>query len=152
QAFSLGVGAGFSLNGAGALMHLNVFIFYSKSASDNGVLVVGDVMILKNPKPIGVLAFEYDFGTEKFSAMFGINLTVADLASGNAPDWVKNLAPLTGNLYAGNQPYTFAIGQLADQTTWLTLQVNVEFWGAKAKLLVGICLQVVDGGPKGIGL
>jgi hypothetical protein len=151
HAFSLGVGAGFSLNGAGALVHLNVFIFYSKSAADNGVLVVGDVLLMKNPKPIGFLAFEYDFDTEKFSAMLGINLTVADLASGNAPDWVKNLAPLTGNLYAGNQPYTFAIGQLADQTTWLNLQVNVDFW-VTAKLFVGTCLQVVDGGPKGIGL
>lgn len=150
DAFALGVGCGFSINGCGSVAHLEVFIFFAKSNADTGLLIVGDVMLWQNPKPIAFVAIEYDLSSEKFGLMAGVNLTAADLTSGAAPDWLARIATLSGNLYFGNQPWQFAIGQLADQTTWLGIRVNWDVW-ITVKFDVFLALQIVDGGPKGVG-
>jgi hypothetical protein len=152
DAFSVGVGSGFSINGAGPAVHIEIFIFCSKSAADTGILIVGDLFLLKNPKPIAFLAIEYDISTDKFGVMAGISLNLGDFASGNIPQWAANLATLTGSIYVGNQPWTFAIGQLADQSTWLTLRIDFDIWVMVEKGLFALCLQIVDGGPKGFAL
>ena len=51
DAAALGVGCGFSLNGCGSALHLDIFIFFAKSKADTGLLIVGDLYLLKNPKP-----------------------------------------------------------------------------------------------------
>jgi hypothetical protein len=150
SAFALGVGCGFSLNGCGSAVHLDIFIFFAKSQADTGLLIVGDLFLLKNPKPIAFVAIEYDIDKEKFGVMAGVNLTLADFASGAAPDWVARVASLSGTLYFGNQPWSFAVGQLADQSTWLALRVDWNVW-ITVKFMVGIGLQITDGGPKGFG-
>jgi hypothetical protein len=50
---AVGVGCGFSLNGCGSAVHLSVFIFVEKSKADSGILIVGELFLLKNPKAIG---------------------------------------------------------------------------------------------------
>jgi hypothetical protein len=150
SAFALGVGCGFSLNGCGSAAHIDLFIFFAKSQADTGLLIVGDLYLLKNPKPIAFVAIEYDIDKEKFGVMVGVNLTLADFASGSAPDWLAGIASLSGNLYFGNQPWEFAIGQLADQSTWLALKLDWDIW-ITVKFMVGVSVQVVDGGPKGFG-
>ncbi|MGA9732716.1 MAG: hypothetical protein WBQ83_18700, partial [Candidatus Acidiferrales bacterium] len=151
-AFSVGVGVGFSFNGAGGAMHIDVFIFVSKSVADTGILIVGDLYLLKNPKPIAFVAIEYDISTGKFGVMIGVSLKLSDFASGSVPSWLANIATLTGSLYVGNQPWTFAIGQLADQSTWLTLKIDFDIWVMVEKGLIALCVQIVDGGPKGFAL
>jgi hypothetical protein len=150
KAFAVGVGCGFSINGCGSAMHLDIFIFFAKSNADTGLLIVGDLFLLKSPKPIAFVAIEYDIDKEKFGVMVGINLTVADLASGNIPSWLANIAKLTGTLYFGNKPWSVAIGQLADQSTWLQLKMDWDIW-ITIKFMIGVGLQIVDGGPKGFG-
>ena len=60
---------------------------------------------------------------------------------------MSNLVSLSGNIYFGNQPWTLAIGQLADPRTWLA--VSVKFTGFN--FVFAICSECVDGGPKGGG-
>src|SRR5262249_5361968 len=112
-AFDFGVGCSFSLNGCGDAAHLSLFIFFEKAQANTGMLIVGDLCILKNPKPIAFVAIEYDIDKEKFGVMVGVKLSLGDFASGSLPSWLAKIAPLTGNLYFGNQPWSFAIGQLA---------------------------------------
>ena len=151
DAFSLGVGCGFSLNGCGAAIHLTIFIFFSKSAADTGLLVVGELFLLKNPKPIAWVAIEYDIDKEKFGVMVGVDLTISSFfPSTSVPDWISKLVTLSGTLYFGNQPWSFAVGQLADQSTWLSLKAGFDFL-VEFKLVIGVCVQVVDGGPRGFG-
>jgi hypothetical protein len=151
DAFDFGVGCGFSLNGCGGAAHLSVFIFFEKAQANTGILIVGELYILKNPKPIAFVAIEYDIDKEKFGVMVGVDLSLGDFASGALPGWLGNIARLTGNLYFGNQPWSFAIGQLADQSTWLSLIINFDIW-LTIKFQLGVCVQIVDGGPKGFGV
>ena len=83
--------------------------------------------------------------------MVGVDLSLGDFASGNLPDWLAHIARLTGTLYFGNQPWSFAIGQLADQSTWLALRIEFDIW-ITVKAMLGVCVEIVDGGPKGFGL
>jgi hypothetical protein len=149
DALSFGVGCSFSLNSCGKAMKLDLFIFFSKSKADTGLLIVGDLFILQDPKPIAFVAVEYDVAKEKFGVMIGVDLTLADFASG-APPWLG--ASLTGTLYFGNQPWSFAIGQLADQRSWLSIHASWNAWLLQASFQLGVCIQVVDGGPKGFGV
>ena len=151
DAFAIGVGCGFSLNGAGSAVHLSVFIFFDKSPEEIGLLVVGELYLLKNPKPVAFVAIEYDIDREKFGVMAGVDLSLGDFASGSLPGWLANIARLSGSIYFGNQPWSFAIGQLADQSTWLSLIIEYGIW-IKAKFQLGVCVQIVDGGPKGFGV
>lgn len=150
-AFAFGVGCGFSLNGAGGAAHLSVFIYFEKADANTGLLIVGELYLLKNPKPIAFVAIEYDIDKEKFGVMVGVDLSLGDFASGNLPSWLANIARLTGTLYFGNQPWSFAIGQLSDQSTWLSLLINFDIW-LTIKFQLGVCVQIVDGGPKGFGV
>jgi hypothetical protein len=151
RSFDFGVGCGFSLNGCGSALHLSIFIFFAKSNADTGILIVGELYLLKNPKPIAFVAIEYDIDKDKFGIMAGVDLNIGDLASGSAPSWLAGIAQLTGTIYVGNQPWAFAIGQLADQSTWLSLKIDFDVW-ITIKFMLGVCVQIVDGGPKGFGL
>ncbi|HEX8107719.1 MAG TPA: hypothetical protein VF516_08310, partial [Kofleriaceae bacterium] len=151
DALAFGVGCGFSLNGCGSAAHLDIFIFFSKSKADTGLLIVGDLFLLRNPRPIAFVAIEYDIDKEKFGVMVGVNIGLADFASGSAPAWLNNIARLSGTLYFGNKPWSFAIGQLADQSTWLALKLDWHIW-LEVKFMIGLCVQIVDGGPKGFGI
>ena len=150
DSFAFGVGCGFSFNGAGNAMKIDVFIFFAKSKANTGLLVVGDLFLLKNPKPVAFVAVEYDFDKDKFGIMVGVDIGLADFAGGSPPSWIANIARLTGTIYFGNKPWALAIGQLADQRSWLSLNINWNIW-LTMKVQFGIGLEIVDGGPKGFG-
>lgn len=150
DSLAFGVGCGFSLNGCGGALHLSIFAFFEKAAANTGLLVVGELYLLKNPKPIAFVAIEYDFDKDKFGIMVGVDLSIGDFVQ-SLPAWLGNIARLTGSLYFGNKPWAFAIGQLADQSTWLSLKIEFDKW-IRVKFLIGACIQIVDGGPKGFGI
>jgi hypothetical protein len=68
---------------------------------------------------------------------------------------MNNLASITGNIYFGNQPWTVALGQLADQRTWPSIQVKFSkhvVVNLDIVFIVGICFEWIDEGPKGFGV
>jgi hypothetical protein len=147
---AMGMGAGLSFNGCGNAFHVNIFVLYSKGDTERGLLAVGELFLLKNPKPLAFLAIEYDLDTNKFGVLAGINLKLTDFVAVKAdiPSWMNDLVSITGNVYFGNQPWTFAFGQLSDPRTWPSITVKFDV----GSFVLGVCFEVVDGGPKGGGI
>jgi hypothetical protein len=146
---AMGIGCGFSFASCGNVFRISVFAFYSQGDTERGLLIVGELFLLKNPNPLAFLAIEYDLDTDKFGVLAGINLKLSDFVSVKAevPSWMNNLVSITGNLYFGNQPWTIALGQLADPSTWPSISVKV----GPLQFVASICFEAVDGGPKGFG-
>jgi hypothetical protein len=150
SSFAVGVGAGFSLNSCGSLFHIGAFVLVSHSEEDTLILIVGDVYLLKNPEPIAFAAIEYDFKQEKFGLMAGVDLTLDKFVGGDSvPKFIGRIARLSGTIYFGNEPWSLAIGQLADQRSWLGITIEVPLLEIKLRLALG--LQITDSGPKGFG-
>jgi hypothetical protein len=148
---ALGAGADLCLSVSRALI-LRSFILIHRSDSAAGILVAAEVFVLKASTPIGVGAIEVDLDRRRWGALIGVDLDIAKLA-GTDSKLVEGLARLTGTLFAGNQPGMFAIGQLADQATWLTFQMNKSLLGFQARVSLAFCLQIAGGdGPRGMGL
>jgi len=147
---AIGLGAALSFNGCGNMFRVSIFVLYSKGDTERGLLALGEMFLLKNPKPIAFVAFEYDLDTNKFGILAGFNLKLTDFIAVKAdvPDWMNQLVSITGNVYFGNQPWTFAFGQLADSRTWPSITVKFDV----GSFVLGVCVEIVDGGPKGGGI
>lgn len=158
HAIVAGAGAGLAITGLGALMHLDLFVLVEHTEGDTGIVAVGQAYLLKIKRPIAFAAIEYDTSTEQFSLMAGIEVAVADFLSAGGqvpwipPSWAQDLATLSGTVYVGNSPVTFAIGQLSDQRTWLGLKVKFSAARLKGQFVCAVCVQYVDGGPYGFGI
>ena len=152
NSFAVGVGAGFSFTATGAVFHIGAFVLVTHSETDTMILVVGELYLLKNPTPIAFIAGEYDFAQEKFGVMAGVDLSLSKFAGTSIPAWIDNMAKLSGTIYFGNKPWSVAIGQLADQRTWLGIKIATNAIGLKLDLRLAVGLQITDGGPKGGGL
>lgn len=152
DAFAAGLGAGLSLP-VGKAIVLDLFLFFHKSAGESGLLVALEVFMLKSPKPIGFGALEFDFERDKWGFMIGVALGLDNVLGPSLPSFLARLVSLTGTLYAGNKPATFAIGQLNDQATWLSFRFDASAF-IDTGALVALCVQLVDRpeGPRGFGL
>jgi hypothetical protein len=150
HSLAIGAGVGFSLNGCGEAFHLGAFVLLQHDEEDTRILVVADLFLLKCPEPIAFAAIEYDWEKEKFGIMAGVDLTVDKFAGDVVPGWMNRIARIGGTIYFGNEPWSLAIGQLADQRTWLGAEVRVPLLDIRLRLALG--LQITDGGPKGFGV
>lgn len=149
DSIAVGVGASVSLAGCGAVFELGAFVLLVYGPEEKALLIVVEVRLLHGPKPIGYLAIELDFQHGIYHGVLGVQLDLSTFVD-DAPDWLEGIARLTGTLYVGNQPGTFAIGRLADQRSWLTLAFDWEMW-IVSHFGVGLCIEYVDGGPRGFG-
>ena len=155
DSFALGIGAGIAWP-IGKVAVLDIFVFFATGPDHTGLLVAGEVYLFRGKQPVGYVAIEVEFRTGKFGFMLGVELTVKNvLGDFPIPSFLERIATLTGSLYVGNEPWTFAIGQLNDQATWLTCRVgpgDIIIWNSL--LEVAVCIQIVDRpeGPKGCGL
>jgi hypothetical protein len=130
---------------------LRAFLFMHKSDTEFGFLVAVEVFILKGREPVGLGAIEVDTRNDKWSALIAVDLDFAKLLDTDSP-LAKGLGTLTGSIFAGNKPGMFAIGQLADQSTWLTFAFNKSLLGLRARISFGVCLQISEKpGPRGFG-
>jgi hypothetical protein len=146
-----GVGADVGLSVSKAVI-LRSFIFFHRSDSQSGLLVAAEVFALQASTPVGIGAIEVDLDRDRWAALIGVDLDLAKLLKTESP-LAKGLGRLTGTIFAGNQPGMFAIGQLTDQSSWLTLSVNKSLLGMQARVSVAFCLQIAAGdGPRGMGL
>lgn len=148
--WAFGIGAGASISGLGKVIELSVFVLGVGGPTEGGFLVVGEVFLLSSTQPLGYLAIEWDGKNDRFSMVIGVDLRLSTFVTG-APDWMNNVAKLTGTMFISNDPGTFAIGRLSDQRTWLGLRFDYDLW-IRTFILFGVCIEVVDGGPKGFGL
>lgn len=149
DAIAVGIGASVSLAGCGSVFELGAFILFVYSPDEKALLIVVEVRLLNSPKPIGFLAIELDFQHGLYHGVLGVQLELSTFVD-DAPDWLDGIGQLTGTLYIGNQPGTFAIGRLADQRSWLTLAFDWQIW-IISHFSVGLCIEYVDGGPRGFG-
>ncbi len=149
HAMSLGIGFGAGLTGLSKLVSLNFFVLGVTSRTEHGLLYVFEVLALGNNSPIAYGSLEFDLANDRWSLVIGVELTLKSFVK-DTPDWLDSIAKLTGTLYIGNQPATFAIGRLADQRTWLTLKFKWDYL-LSAEFSVGLCVEIVDGGPNGFG-
>ena len=146
-----GIGADLGLSATKAVT-LRVFMFFHRSDAASGLLISGEVFVLKAKKPVGFGAIEADLDRDRYSAIVGVDLDLAALLDSDSA-LAKGLGRLTGTLFAGNQPAMVAIGQLADPASWLTLSFDKSFLGMSARMSVGFCLQIsARPGPRGFGL
>jgi hypothetical protein len=147
DSIAVGIGASVSLAGCGSVFELGAFILFVYSPDEKALLIVVEVRLLNSPKPIGYLAIELDFQHGLYHGVLGVQLELSNFVD-DTPDWLDSIGQLTGTLYVGNQPGTFAIGRLADQRSWLTLSFQWEVW-LITHFAVGLCIEYVDGGPRG---
>ena len=150
ESFAVGAGLGLGL-ATGKVVVFDVFVFYHKSPTENGLMIAIEVYILKGQDPVGFGVLEFDLKRDKWGFIVGVAFTLKNITGFSVP-LLGDFVSLTGTLYTGNKPGTFAIGQLNDQTTWLSFKSEISTF-VKLGMLVGLCVQVVDapGGPRGFG-
>ncbi len=152
DSFAFGVGTAGAFGGTKALL-LDMFVFGHHSPTDNAFMIAMELFLLKSQKPVGFAVLEVDLETGKWALFAGVSLSFKNvLPEGASVPGLDNVAALSGNLYIGNKPGTFALGQLSDQNTWFGFRMKAGFF-FKMELIVAICIQFVDReeGPKGFG-
>ncbi|OOP57616.1 MAG: hypothetical protein AYP45_02420 [Candidatus Brocadia carolinensis] len=152
DSFAFGMGTAGAFGGTKALL-LDIFIFGHHSPSDNAFMIAMELFILKSQKPVGFAVLEVDLETGKWALFAGVSLSFSNvLPEGTSIPGLDNVAALSGNLYIGNKPGTFALGQLSDQNTWFGFRMKKDGF-FKMELIIAICIQFVDReeGPKGFG-
>lgn len=148
--WALGVGASASLPGLGKVIELTVFALLVRGPAEKGLLVVAEVFALGSPRPFGYAAIEIDQRNDRISFLLGVDVRLSTFVR-QAPAWMDNVGALTGTLFVSNDPSTFAIGRLADQSTWLGIRFGVDLW-LEAAVVIGFCFERVEGGPNGFAL
>ena len=73
-----GVGADLGLSATKAVT-LRVFMFFHRSDAASGLLISGEVFVLKAKKPVGFGAIEADLDRDRYSAIVGVDLDLAAL-------------------------------------------------------------------------
>lgn len=152
DSFAFGVGTAGAFGGTKAML-LDMFIFGHHSPEDNAFMIAMEIYLLKSQKPVGFAVLEVDLETGKWALFAGVSLSFSNvMPEGASVPGLDNVAALSGNLYIGNKPGTFALGQLGDQNTWFGFRMKEDRF-FKMELVVAICIQFVDReeGPKGFG-
>lgn len=152
DSFAFGAGTAGTVSGTKAIL-LDMFVFGHHSPTENAFMVAMEVYLLKSQKPVGFGVLEVDLERGQWAFVVGVSLSFSNvLPEGASVPGLDNVAALSGNLYIGNQPGTFALGQLSDQNTWLAFRMKEDRF-FKMELVLGICIQFIDKaeGPKGFG-
>ena len=150
DAWAFGFGASGSLPAFGKVVEVSAFLLALRGGSEQGTMVVGEVFAFQNTRPLGYAVVEVDRTNDRTTVLVGVDARASSFVK-DAPAWMDGVGKFTGTLFISNDPDTFAIGRLADQATWLTLRFDVDLW-LKASLVIGICLELVEDGPKGFAL
>jgi hypothetical protein len=150
NAWALGVGASGSLPAFGKVVELSLFLLGINGQSEKGLLAAAEVFALSNTRPLGYATLEIDRRNDRTSFLVGVDARASSFVK-NAPAWMDGIGTFTGTLFVSNDPCTFAIGRLGDQATWLRLRFDVDLW-LEASLIIGVCLELVEDGPKGFAL
>jgi hypothetical protein len=150
-AFTGGIGVMASFVGCGSIVELSLFILGVISDDERGLLIALEARLLSNPEPVAWGVIEWDAKNGTFSFLTGVELSIDKLMK-NPPDWLKNIARLSGTIFAGNQPGRFAIGHISDMNTWMSLLIDKDLWGFGLHVQIGSCFEWTEGVLIGGGL
>jgi hypothetical protein len=151
KSVAFGVGLTISFSGMGEVFRLRAFVMFVDSPDEGALLIALELFLMKAQKPSGWGVLELDTKNDKFFLLAGVDIELSQFIE-NAPEFVDELFRITGTVLIANKPATFALGRLNDQATWLTLQFNVSLFEIfRAELLLALCFEFVEGGPKGFG-
>jgi hypothetical protein len=110
------------------------FAFFHKSPEDRGFLFVLEAYLFRHPSPVLFGGVEVDGAEGIVSAFLGGEIGL-DVFFDTSSALLQSLGKLTGTAYlevgldktsAGCRPWRFALGQLDDQATWLSLSGSVQ--------------------------
>ena len=118
---------------------------------ENGLLIAAEAHLLQNKQPIAFAAIQWDGKTDQFSMLIGVNLTPKHFLK-RTPDWIDQIAKLSGTLFICNKPVVVALGRLSDTRTWFSLTFEFNMW-ARFLVQFGICFEYSEApnGGKGFG-
>lgn len=153
QSNAAGIGLGVSFPGLGKVAELNSFVMAIWGEVPDELLFFLELYAMGSDKPVAYGALEWDLDADRLTGLLGVELTLDNFLE-NAPDWSKNIARLTGNLFFSNDPRTIALGRLADPRSWLRLVTDVDFFIGRTYLELGYCFEYTEapGGSNGFGL
>ena len=144
HAWAVGVGASVSFTGCGSMFELALFVMGMDGPDEAGILAALELFILGSKNPIGYAVLEIDIKYGRYSFMLGVDIKASNFLK-NAPDWLDEIAKISGTLFASNDPGTVAIGRLSDERTWFGLELKYDIWIAKANFRFALCFEWVDG-------
>ena len=151
NSFAVGVAGEFTLHACGKVFHIDVFVLVTHSetnardprrrrsvpAQESRTGRVRRHRLRPNHRQVR-RAGRIDYELVKF------------LKSGDTlPDWLKQIARVSGTIYVGDRAIDRGDGQLADQRTWLGATFKAPWLGLNVQFAFG--LQIEENGPKGFG-
>lgn len=148
NAWAFAAGAGVSLSGNA--VRIEAFFLYVKSPEVTGFLAALQIFLKgKTPIAYGVVEVEGDH----WSVLIGVSIGTESFTGKKIP-FLSDSFTLSGTLYITNKPATFAIGHVADTSSWLALHVVRSAWKVRLEFVAGLCLELVDlpDGPRAFGL
>ena len=149
NSWALAAGAGVEI--CGKVLRIDAFFLYMKSPKVTGFLAALQIFVAKTGKRLayGVLEIEGDH----WSLLIGLCIGTNSVTEKKIP-LISDAIMLSGTLYATNKPSTFAIGHIADTSSWLALHIGGKIWKFTVELFSGVCLELVDlpEGPRAFGL
>jgi hypothetical protein len=140
--WALGIGLGASLAHMGKICELDIFAVGVSGDDERGILIAIEVLLRESPKPVGWGVFEWDGKNDTWSLLFGVEVTLQNFVQ-QIPDWMRDIAKLSGTLFIGNKPGIFALGHLDDQNSWLGIRIDSDVV-ITAHFLCALCIEYVD--------
>jgi len=142
DAWAFAAGFAVSFTGCGEVIQASAFALGFESETEHGLIVVLELMILGNKKPIAIGVFEYDFRRDAFILQIIIDIKLQDLIK-NFPQRLK--VRLGGTITIGNRPGLIAIGRLDSQDSWIGANIEIALDSlATLKIRIAVCFEWLE--------
>lgn len=149
-AVSAGLGCGVGLTGLSVIAQIRGFLLVVVSDPENGALFTLELLLGISKDPVAYAAIELDFENDRYALLFGCDLSLKKFIS-FVPSWMDTISRLTGTIFVTNKPATIAIGRIGDTRSWLSALFDLDLFVFRTFFQLGFCLEIVEGGPKGVG-
>jgi hypothetical protein len=149
DAWAFGAGFAVGFTGCGEMLQASAFALGFDSETESGLIVVIELKILGNDKPIAIGVLEYDFRRDAFILQIVIDIKLQDLIE-NFPERLN--VRLGGTITIGNRPGLVAIGRIDSQATWIGAEIAIELNSvATLKVRIAVCFEWLEAAYVGGG-
>ena len=152
KSITVAAGAGVTLP-TGNQLQISAFFMLALSDADKVLLIAIEVYLLGGPEPIAWGGVDIDLITGAWGLVAGVDVSLRAIFGSGIPNWLSRVASLSGSLFIGAPPCTFALGHLNDQDSWLGFRLRFQAF-VQIDVTVAICVHLVDSpaGPRAGGL